>query len=261
MYWDVRGQYELGRKWLLHALGGGHLQPEVEVRTQAGASYISLSLADPASVRQHAYRALSLWRGIGEPVELVWFATWSLCDLAFASLLEDDVGGAIGHADEALATAPLAQEPSARARALFTLGFATERRDLQAAEHFYQEALSLARRHDMQLGISRILTRLAGIAMDRQETEAAMAILEEAVGVARTLDDKAILGNALLQLAALEDVAGNETAATHLRFEGREILEGIGLAREVGSLLAEAAALARGVRDGHVPTPDPGSAG
>lgn len=113
----------------------------------------------------------------------------------------------------------------------------------------------------MQLGISRILTRLAGIAMDRQETEAAMAILEEAVGVARTLDDKAILGNALLQLAALEDVADNETAATRLRFEGREILEGIGLAREVGSLLAEAAALARGARDGHVPTPEPGSAG
>jgi predicted ATPase/class 3 adenylate cyclase len=261
MFWDVRGQYEHGRKWLRYALSSERLEPEAEIRAQAGASFMSLSLADPGGVRQHAHRAISLWRQIGEPSTLAWFATWVLCDLAFASLLGDDTAGALEPANEALRTAQLAHEPSAQTRALYTLGFATQPLDLQAAERFYQQALALARQHDMQLGKSRTLTRLAEIALGRQEIDAAMAIFKEVIEITRSLDDKAILGNALLRLAALEDVTGSETAATRLRQEGQEILQSIGLTQEIGSILAEAAERSRGTRDGHVRAPESGKAG
>ncbi len=239
-FWDVRSQWNIGRQWLHEGLVPS-LQPDLEIRTQAGASFMSLNMADASGIRDHAPRAVALWKQIGEPASLAWFAAWSLCDLAFAALLEDDPAASLEPARRASEVADRAEEPSAKGRALYTLGFATQPHDLGAAESHFREALTLARQHGMQVGLPRILTRLAEVALARRDVSTARRHLEEVAEVARTLDDKVMLAEALLQLAELEQGQSHVESASALRREGEAILERVGLAREVGALLTEAA--------------------
>jgi predicted ATPase len=198
-FWELRGYWSEGGKWLEDALALG--EREQKRRTVTGATRAAAAVRAKAlhaagwllgemnfnleRARPLLEESLRLWRELGDK----WWIAATMEPLAVLSIFEGDF-------------------QTARAR--------------------LEEGVAVAREVEAHWPLALCLIRLAGV-FQRTDLIAARQILEEGVAVARKVGDKNVLSLGLLGLGTMYLIEGNFSAAAPL------VKESLAEARATGS--------------------------
>ncbi|HEY6042577.1 MAG TPA: hypothetical protein VIX58_10625, partial [Anaerolineae bacterium] len=206
-FWNVRGYYSEGQKWLDDALalgerasrrvdptGGDDSSSRTELAQRAKALYGAgllryMRVTDLGVARSRMEECLRLWRALEDK----WWIAIVLKDLGMMSVMEGDI---------------------LKARAQF------------------EEGVALAREVEDKWAIAVCLTRL-GVALIRVDFPAARPILEEAIAVSRIVGDKSVLWYALLNLSVVFNFQRDYDAAMKLAEETLPAALEIGNQRDI----------------------------
>jgi predicted ATPase/DNA-binding XRE family transcriptional regulator len=204
-FWELRGYWSEGRKWLDDALalaereqsgrvaaGEIYGPSRAEMAQRAKVLYAAgrirfLSLFDPHTSRTIVAESLRLWRELGDKW---WMAV-----------------------------------------ALEHVGFMFAAEDVQMARAHLEEGVSLARQVEDRWPLAMCLIRLAGAL--RTDNATARRIREEGVAVARSVGDKSVLSQGVIGLVTDNLLEGNLTAAAPLAEEALAEARAIGSATHI----------------------------
>jgi predicted ATPase/DNA-binding XRE family transcriptional regulator len=195
-FWDLRGYWSAGNKWLNDALALNQPEPSGRAAADADAARRAKALYgagrthfgalfDFAGSRAIVEQSLRLWRELGDKW---WMAV-----------------------------------------ALEHVGFMLSGDDVQTARARLEEGVSLAREVEDPWPLAMCLVRLGSV-LPRTEHAEAGRVREEAVAVARSLGDKSVLSQALFGLATDHLLEGNLTGAAPVAEEA------LAEARAIGSV-------------------------
>jgi tetratricopeptide (TPR) repeat protein len=208
-FWELRGYWSEGHRWLDQALAlsprganGTVVQPQTAARAKAlyGAGRLHFATrAEASASRQIVEASLRSWRELGDK----WWMAVALEHVGFMLMFEGDF-------------------QTARAR--------------------LEEGVSLARETEDGWPLAMCLVRLAG-ALARTDVAASRRVREEGVAVARGVGDKSVLSQGLVGLAFLDVMDGNIAAAGPIAAEALAEARAIGTVTQIYlSLLASAVA-------------------
>jgi predicted ATPase/class 3 adenylate cyclase len=220
-FWDTRGHYREGRRWLEAALTRGRAAPEP---ARARALFAVLRLAagqgDPGAISA-GEEALTLWRRFDDPSG----EALTLAHLAWARNLADDVDGAIAEGEQAVALARRTPEdPWILSIALNNLSLALVAAGrLSEAKRTLEEALAVRRATEDKRGIAITLENLGEIALGQGDLDAADAFSRECVAIGRELGFATVLTRALLYQGVVALLRRDATDALRPLAEALEV--------------------------------------
>jgi predicted ATPase/class 3 adenylate cyclase len=206
-FWELRGYWSEGHKWLEEALAlasphdrrrDRSVRSAARAKALYGAGRLLFAYRiEPPVSRAIVEESLRLWRELGDR----WWMAAALEHIGFMLMWESD-------------------PQTARAR--------------------LEEGVSLARGVDDHWPLAMCLSRLSG-AMGPTDLAAAQRIREEAVAIARDVGDKSVISQALGGLAFMNVMNGNLSAAVPMAAEALEAARAIGTVTQIFlSLLASA---------------------
>jgi len=187
-FWNVRGHFSEGRRWLAAGLSGGEATP-VGVRAEAllGLGHLELRQGDYARAVEDLEASLALYREAGDRRG----EAYALCFLGWIALDRSDLERAEGLLEESLAlsrAAGTARDVSVALNALAMLK--VYRGDYARATAMQEESLSLAREAgDVQI-IAILAYNIGFAAAITGEYERAEAFLQEAKELFREVGDR-----------------------------------------------------------------------
>src|SRR5918994_5071563 len=187
-FWNVRGHFSEGRRWLAAGLSGGEATPVgVRARALLGLGYLALRQGDYARAVEDLQASLALYREAGDRRG----EAYALCFLGWIALDRSDLERAEGLLEESLAlsrAAGTARDVSVALNALAMLK--VYRGDYTRATAMQEESLSLAREAgDVQI-IAILAYNIGFAAAITGEYERAEAFLQEAQELFREVGDR-----------------------------------------------------------------------
>jgi predicted ATPase/class 3 adenylate cyclase len=198
-FWELRGYWSEGHRWLDEALtlsprGQGPSVAEEQAAPRAKALYgvgrlLFAAQVDPPKSRALAEESLRLWRELGDK----WWMAVALEHIGFMLLWED------------------AQTSRAR----------------------LEEGVSLAREVEDRWPLAMCLIRLSGAVLALADVAGAHRVGEEGVAIARSVGDRSVLGQGLGGLAFLYVLEGNFAAAGPIAAEALSEARAIGTVTQI----------------------------
>ncbi len=201
-FWELRGYWSEGQKWLEEALA-------LAEREQSEGGATGAYAADRAALSRRAKALYATGR------------------MRFGALL--DIGGSRTMVEESLRLWRELGDTWWTAVALEHVGFMLIMEDIQTAIARLEEGVALAREVEDRWPLAMCLLRLAA-ALVNTDMAAARRMGEEWVAVARSVGDKSVLSLGLAGMAPFYWLEGNLTAAASLAEEA------LGEARAIGSV-------------------------
>jgi predicted ATPase/class 3 adenylate cyclase len=227
-FWDARGYWREGRRWLESLLAQPGVSSPSRLRATGlrAAGFLAWHQGDAAAAQRLFAVALAINRALGD----LQTAASSLVELARVA----ETQGKFLRADRLLRAAlPILRAGNDRRRLalpLLVLGrVALARGDHAAARAFEAESLAIHRESGNRRGVALALTGLGEEARSRGDAERATAYYEEALTIVREMGDMLLLVSNLHNLGQVALRRGDpERAAALFR-------EGLALARHAGT--------------------------
>ncbi len=228
-FWEMRGLYGEGLRWLEAGLAG--TGPVVSTFTRAkalrGNGYLAAGwVSGPRPVELLA-ESVALFRGLGDTPELV----IALVQYAGRLLMvRSDFDHARSALEESLALAREAGFVPGIPFSLSRLGYLLlhQHHDSAEARPLYEESLRLYRELHDKLGIAVVLRNLAWMTMQEPDYARATALWEESLALARETRDVGGIMSALHNMGFIASRQGDRERARALQEEH------VALARETG---------------------------
>ena len=225
-FWNIRGYWSEGGRWLEAALGLPRAQARTAKRAKAlyGADTFAWRLGGPTT-RSKIEESVAIYRELGEKHGLAEVLSW----LGLRWTFQSNLAAARMPLDEAVALAREVGDPWLLAKALRSLGnFMRELRDVKSAHHFLEESVTLYREVKDQRELSFSLRFLAETAMLEGNPTQATALAQESLALARELEGVPDIIRTLYLLAGTRSLQGDvEQAVVTLE-------ESLALARDLG---------------------------
>lgn len=221
-FWDTRGYWREGRRWLEAVIErGAHADPALVALALAHASQFVRSLGDTLQAQELAERSLRLAKASEQPRSVA-----HALDALAACLSSAE---AIPLYEEALALAQQMGDRQKICGLLYALGvMAKLQGDLAGAGERFAEALRLGRELGHVRMVVQALRGAGSVLRDLGDHERARARYEEALGVARELGFKTEIAGLLNHLGELERAEQNYTQA------GIHYRQSLAIDRELG---------------------------
>jgi predicted ATPase/class 3 adenylate cyclase len=224
-FWEVRGYWEEGRRWLDDLLPRTDPSPSLaRVKAMTAAAGLALKDGDMPRVEALANESLALSRQLGDKRG----AASCLVILGVRACRLEDYGAAEALGGEGLTLSRETGDNFATAWAQAVLGLvARARGDLDRADGLLMESLKALRMIGHRWASAIVLGNLGMIARDRGELDRAVAHLEEALEILRQLGDKSYASYTLLNLGTIASARHDYERA------GRLYRECLGLRKEL----------------------------
>jgi hypothetical protein len=245
-FWELRGYWSEGHKWLDEALALAEREPSGTVAVgatpssahagagrRAKALYAAgrfrfMTLFDPAVSRTMVEESLRLWRTLGDK----WWMAVALEHIAFMLTMEGDYQTARGRLEEGVSLAREVEDRWPLALCLVRLATSLMQTDVAASHRIREEGVAVARSVGDKSLLSLGLLQLASTYLVARNVTAAAPVAEEALAEARAIGGNQ---NVLLSLLALVIITGLQGDRAKAKGYCFEVLT---LAREKGIALA-----------------------
>lgn len=227
-FWEIRGYWNEGRRWLEAALrDAGGAPSGTRMNALNGAGLLAFQQGDFARAAALAEESLSLGRALGDRRGTV----TALNILGFHACATGDYGRAAALGSESLSIAQELSDPLGLADALHILGLvARDRHDLAQAAMLLEESLRLSRDLHARWRVAINLTDLGLVLRDRGQHAQAAVLIEEGLQQFRALGHRHGTATAQSHLA---------TVAWHRRHYDRAAMlfaDSLILRRELGDM-------------------------
>jgi predicted ATPase/DNA-binding SARP family transcriptional activator len=245
-FWELRGYFSEGHKWLDEALalaererskrvamGEPSLRTHAETAQRAKALYgIGMfrfaMLSDPAAARKSVEEGLELWRELGDK----WGMAVALALVGLMLAMEGDIQTSLARVEEGVSLAREVEDRWPLALCLIRLGDHLKGTDLAAARRALEEGVAVARSVGDRSVLSEGLRELGELYAVEGNVTAAAAVGEEALAEARAIGGTMYIFLALLELALYSCLQNDPAKAKRYCFEAWA------LGRETGSQMA-----------------------
>ena len=244
LFWDRRGFFAEGRRWLTAALslpGAAETPPRVRAAAVSRLGFLCLDLADYGAARCWLEEGLEVRRRLGDRVNVA----WALHGLGLVAEAQGDLARGRAHREEALAILRGLDEPEALAIALSSLGNMLHAEgDLAGARRLHEESLEIRLAAGAPRAIAYQCLNLGDLARSEGRPGEATRLLEESLRRFRGLGDRVGAAYALHMLGRVAQAAGDAAAAADYQVESlrlrREIGDRRGMAECVEAIAAAA---------------------
>jgi predicted ATPase/Tfp pilus assembly protein PilF len=236
-FWDLRGQFSEGRRWLQDALDlPGEVPPLVRASALMGLGVLLWRQGNYTNARPLMEESLALRRTNGDP-EGIAYALQNLGNLATHL---GDFASARTYQDENLEIRRRLGEKSNLADALFSRGnVALVEGKLSEARKLYLESFDVYNEVGDVLGLPFVLVNLAEVARLQGDYPAAQTLGEDARHLAEQFGDRLRLANALQSLGlTARDQGQPEVAETKLQ-QSLHIYRELGHGLKIGFVTSE----------------------
>jgi predicted ATPase/class 3 adenylate cyclase len=238
-FWELRGYWSEGYKWLDQALalasrsdGAGVADANVAARAKAlyGAGRLLFaSRIEPPASRALVEESLHSWRALGDK----WWMAAALEHVGFMLMWEGDLQTARARLQEGVSLARSVEDRWALAMCLSRLSGAVSVADRPAGQLLREEAVAIARDVGDRGVLSQTLVGLAFLYALNRDLAAAEPVAAEALAEARAIGTVTQIYLALLVSAVIKGVQGDQPAARDF------CLQIFALARELGSTITQ----------------------
>ncbi len=236
-YWDLRGQFSEGRRWLQDALDlPGEVPPLLRASALMGLGVLLWRQGNYATARPLMEESLALRRAHGS-LEDIAYALQNLGNLATHL---GDFASARTYQDENLAIRRRLGDKSYLADALFSRGnVALVEGKLSEARSLYLQSFDAYNQAGDVLGLPFVLVNLAEVARLQGDYPAAWALGEDAQHLAEQFGDRLRLANALQSLGlTARDQGQPEVAEARLQLS-LQIYRELGHGLKIGFVASE----------------------
>jgi predicted ATPase len=245
-FWELRGYWSEGQKWLDDALAlaereqGGRVtvgatpsSARADAARRAKALYAAgrfrfMTLFDPAVSRRMVEESLRLWRELGDR----WWMAVALEHIGFMLTMEGDYQSSRARLEEGVALAREVEDRWPLAICLVRLPDALMQTDVAASHRIREEGVAVARSVGDKSLLSQGLTGLAITYLMKGNLTAAASVNEEALAEARAIGSVTQVFFSFLTLTIITCLQGDPAKAKGYCFEV------LALAREKGVALA-----------------------
>jgi non-specific serine/threonine protein kinase len=187
-FWNARGYYREGNRWLEASLGsGGEIPAALRAEALGAASRLAWARGDFDAAAAFARESVAISRQLGEPRQLLdalrrlATVSWDTC--AFAESLR-----ALEERQEILRDY---DNPLALAQNLFGLGMvAREQGDLPRARSLFEQALAIARTLDYPRSTGTTLFNLGLVVADEGDHAQARSLYVESAATLQSIQDR-----------------------------------------------------------------------
>jgi predicted ATPase len=225
-FWNIRGYWNEGWRWLEAALGFPHAQERTVRRAKAlfGADTFAWRLA-MHNTRSLLEESVAIYRELGEKQGLAEALSW----LGNSWTVQGNLAAARMPLEESVTLAREVGDPWLLAKTLRSLGyFMKEHHDFQSARHFGEESVRLFREVKDQRELSFSLRLLSEVAKSEGNLTQATALAQESLALARALEGRPDMIRSLSLLAETRVSQGDAEQAKIL------LEESLALARDLG---------------------------
>ena len=208
-FWDMRGHFSEGRRWLEQALAGSAANhPATVARADAlnGSGVLAYLQGDYARAVTRYQESLAIRRQRADKAGVA----ASLNNLGLVAEDQGDHAGAVALYEESLAVRRELGDQLNIAASLNNLGVVAEDQgDYARATKLHEEALAIMRKLGNQRGVAVSLSNLGRVAHEQGDDARSVVLLEECLEILRALGDR----NGYI--VGLEDVAGLAASVTN----------------------------------------------
>jgi DNA-binding NarL/FixJ family response regulator len=225
-FWNIRGYYSEGWRWLEAALGIPQAQGRTAWRAKAlqGAGEFAFRFGNPVA-GSLVEESVAIYRELGDLRGLA----LSLVGLGRARSTQNDSQASRTLQQESLKLAREAGDPWILAYALRNSGdFLVYSSDIKSARLYLEESTLLYRALNDQQALAGTLLELVDVALSEGNVVQAVTLAQESLTVARSLDNRLNIAAALYMLGVTQALQGESAQAVVL------LEESLALAREVG---------------------------
>lgn len=248
-FWEVRGHFAEGRRWLAELLGAGEpVDARLRARGMNAAGTLAWQQGDYSAARTSFGEGLALSRhedyrqGIAD----------SLHGLGVVAEEQADFEAARGFLEESIAIKRDIGDRKGLASSLNTLANAASGPgDYDTARRLYHESLTLVRALGDMRGVSLALNNLAIVAYGQGDYGEARRLLEETLQIKRVIGDLRGISICLNNLGELAWREGDFDSAQSYHDEGIAIRRQLGDRHGIATSLAQLATLAASRGDYH----------
>jgi predicted ATPase len=209
-YWWQRGHYREGRSWCERALALDGGEPALRTRAVYSLANMAMGSGDSEEAIHLLEKCLASFREEGDETRVV----WTLTDLGIAS-------GKHGRLDDERAYFERALEHARQSG--YTRGVGVncinlggsylESDELDRAEEFLQQAVTILRELSDDQAAGNVLGALALVDLRRGRVESAKELLRESMVLSRRSDDRLVLAHTLVVAGAILGASGDGPAA------------------------------------------------
>jgi len=236
-FWDLRGQFSEGRRWLQEVLNlPGEVPPLVRAGALIGLGVLLWRQGDYTAARPLMEESLALRRAHGDP-ESIANALQNLGNLATHL---GDFASARAYQEENLSIRRKLGEQSNLADALFSRGnLALVEGQLSEAQSLYLDSFAAYTEAEDQLGLPFVLVNLAEVSRLRGDYPIAQTLGEDALQRAKQLGDRLRFANAMQSLGlSARDQGQLDEAETKLK-QSLAIYQELGHGLKIGFVSSE----------------------
>ena len=241
-FWQIRGHYAEGRRWLERALAAGQGASET-LRALAldGLGGIAWRQGDLVAAARAFEESLAIWRAKGDRRGL----GGTLTNLGSVIELQGDLDRAEALQEEALAIFRELGDPLRLATALNNLALVIwNKGDNQRATTLLEESAAIKRKEGNRVGLASSLNNLGMLAVEAGDLDRARAYMEETLAIDRELGDPGGIADSLGNLAGMIAQTGDVARAAALDAESLEMRRDLGdrlsMAHSLDSIAATA---------------------
>jgi predicted ATPase/class 3 adenylate cyclase/Tfp pilus assembly protein PilF len=234
-FWEMRGYFSEGRKWLSSALTADpDVPPTILARAQRGLASLMTHQGDYDEAVRMFQHSLTICRQRGDSHG----AAESLAGLASVALRQGDHLAATPLFEESLSLFGEAGDAWGEAGVINGLAaVAHEEQDYARAQSLYQEALATFQRVADGRNMAITLNNLATVAHDGKDYGRAIALYDQSLALTRLLEDKRTSAMALNNQAIVAHDQGDYQRATALYEESLALFRHLGDRRGIAYLL------------------------
>jgi non-specific serine/threonine protein kinase len=224
-FWEIRGYFDEGRKWLTIALEAYPDAPApLRANALRGAGILAFQQGDYARAKYIHTESLRLFRELGDRLGIA----RQVEKLGEVAYLQGEYAEAVEHHTDSLAQHYEIGDKEGMVVALIQLGMiARDRGQYQHAKDLLEESLELSREIKAKHLIAMALKNLGSVAQSLCEYPRANELYKEALGIYHSLNDRLGISNMLLSLGDTARDQGDFKQAIELLQECLEIKQGL----------------------------------
>jgi predicted ATPase/transcriptional regulator with XRE-family HTH domain len=220
-FWDIRGYYEEGWRWLQQILQLAD-QPEHRAHLLYGQGVLARRRGDTLAAIDSFAASVALFRALGDRRGIA----SALRGLGFVYYFRGDYRTARPLLEEALSLFRALDDQEGIAVTLDNLAYMTE--ELAEQQRLYQESLALRHRSGNLRGLTNSLANLAALAIDQADYTTARIHLQEHLQINETLGHQNGIANSLYMLGLINFAEGNYTDAQVLYEKSLQLCQATG---------------------------------
>jgi predicted ATPase/class 3 adenylate cyclase len=217
-FWELRGQWSEGQRWLTEALalaGAGDTPASLRAHALEAIGALAWHQADNARAGALLEESVALFRGLGDTAGIA----RSQLFLGIVAAYQGDSTRATALLEESLSFFRELGDTWGMARSLNNLGIVANSRRDQRAPALFEECLALSRESGDTRSIQMALHNLGYLAHRQGDHQRAGRLLQESLSLSRELGDKRGIARSLHNLGIVELERGDYARALALSQE------------------------------------------